>query len=576
MSGRSRRPRRAPAPVTFRPTSLPTEASRPPEAEPAAAAVELPVVGAAAEASTAAGPADRLAPAAPWADGWLRAAALLPSLLALALYLRTAAPTITWRNGGDDSGDLVVAAATLGIPHPTGYPTYVVLGHLFTWLPFGEVAFRLSLLSALSAALAVGLVGTLVYLLARRSVGAPPPLALLAALAGALALALSPLFWSQAVIPEVYALHLAFASAIATALVAWRTWGGERWLVAAAALLGLGLGNHVTLALLLPAALLVVASGRPAVWRERALLRRTGLAFAAGLAIYLYLPWRGAQLPPLVWGEPQHPAGLLAHVTGALYQRYLFLGTPGDALSRAAHVGTLLVEQLGWPGFVLAVVGAWWLWQADRPVALAGLVVGGGSALFAVNYYARDSEVYLLPLFAAWAVALGVGVPALARVAGETLRIARPQRVQLGLALALAALLATAAQGPATYARVDASGDRQARDFARDVLAALPPRAVLLSDSDAHTFSLWYAQDVLGLRPDVAIVDLRLVAWPWYRAALERRHAGLALRSTTPAGVVRDLLMAAPQGRPLYASGRLEAVGPYLGSSGPPYAVRAP
>ncbi|MBI2322947.1 MAG: DUF2723 domain-containing protein [Chloroflexi bacterium] len=565
-----------PAPASLRPTSLPTAPPpAPPEAEQAPAAVAPEVSEAAAEASAAATPAETLAPAAPWADGWLRAAALLPSLLALALYLRTAAPTITWRNGGDDSGDLVVAAATLGIPHPTGYPTYVVLGHLATWLPFGEVAYRLSLLSALSAALAVSLVGALVYLLARRSVGAPPALALLGALAGALAFGTSQLFWSQAAIPEVYALHLGFVSAIVFALVVWRAWGGERWLVAAAALLGLGLGNHVTLALLLPAALPLVLD-RPAPWRDGALRRRVALAFAAGLAIYLYLPWRGAQFPPLLWGEPHHPAGLLAHVTGALYQRYLFLGAPGDALSRAAHVATLLVEQIGWPGFVLGVVGAWWLWQSDRRLAVAGLVIVVGSAFFAVNYYARDSEVYLLPLFAAWAVALGVGAPALARVAGEALRVERRWRVRLGLALAVAALLATALQVPQTYARVDASADLTARDFARDVLAALPPRAVLLSDSDAHTFSLWYAQDVLGLRPDVAIVDLRLVAWPWYRAGLERRHAGLALRSATTAAVVLDLLAAGPQGRPVYASGRLEAVASNLGASGPPYTVRAP
>jgi hypothetical protein len=541
----------------------------PPPAPPAASGA------AASNAAVAAPPAPGghpAAPAQPWDDRWLRAAVAVPALLALLLYLATAAPTITWRNGGDDSGDLVVAAATLGIPHPTGYPTYVILGHLFTWLPVGEVAYRLSLMSAVSAALAVGLVGGLVHIIGRRAVGAAPGLALLAASGGGLALAAAPLFWSQAVIPEVYALHLAFVAAVAFALVVWRAWDDRRWLVVAAALLGLGLGNHVTLGLLLPAGLVFVLLSDGALWRERALWRRLGLAFAAGLAVYLYLPWRGAQYPALMWGEPYHLAGLLGHVTGALYHRYLFMGAPADALSRTAHAATLLVGQLGWPGFVLGVVGAWWLWQVVRPLALAGLVTGAGSALFAVNYYARDSEVYLLPLFVVWAVAAGVGALAVARLIGDAL--GRQAGWRLGLVVVLLLSASALVQVARGYGQVDASGDVAAREFSRTVLAALPPRAVLLSDSDAHTFSLWYGQEVLGLRPDVAVVDLRLLQWGWYRATLARRHPDLPLTSETTEAVVLDLLRAAQQGRPLYAADRSAVVLPYLDDTGPPYAVR--
>jgi hypothetical protein len=47
---------------------------------------------------------------------------------ALAAYLKTLAPTVTWRNGGADGADLAAAVAVLGIPHPPSYPTYVLLG----------------------------------------------------------------------------------------------------------------------------------------------------------------------------------------------------------------------------------------------------------------------------------------------------------------------------------------------------------------------------------------------------------------------------------------------------------------
>src|SRR5207253_272577 len=85
-------------------------------------------------------------------------AAALVLLLTLACYLRTLAPTITWRHGGGDGGDLAAAVAAFGIAHPPGYPAYVLLGHLVAALPLGgDLAYRLNLLSAAGAALAAAL-----------------------------------------------------------------------------------------------------------------------------------------------------------------------------------------------------------------------------------------------------------------------------------------------------------------------------------------------------------------------------------------------------------------------------------
>ncbi len=84
-------------------------------------------------------------------------AAVLVGGASLALYLLTLAPTITWANAGTDGGDLITAAATLGVPHPPGYPLYITLGHLFAQLPIGDVAFRLNLFSAVCMALAAAL-----------------------------------------------------------------------------------------------------------------------------------------------------------------------------------------------------------------------------------------------------------------------------------------------------------------------------------------------------------------------------------------------------------------------------------
>src|SRR4028118_515772 len=74
------------------------------------------------------------------------------------LYLRTLAPTVLYYDdpGMLDAVMLQMQVAVLGITHPTGYPTYLTLTHLFTYLPVGDVAYRVNLASAAYGALAAG------------------------------------------------------------------------------------------------------------------------------------------------------------------------------------------------------------------------------------------------------------------------------------------------------------------------------------------------------------------------------------------------------------------------------------
>src|SRR2546426_1583994 len=103
--------------------------------------------------------------------------------LAFLLYLLTAGRDIVV----GDTPELITATVTLGVPHPPGYPLFTMLGHLFSLLPLGPIPFRVNLLAATCDALTVGIV----YLIALRLSGN----GLVAAVA-ALALAVSPLFWS--------------------------------------------------------------------------------------------------------------------------------------------------------------------------------------------------------------------------------------------------------------------------------------------------------------------------------------------------------------------------------------------
>jgi hypothetical protein len=78
----------------------------------------------------------------------------LTTLCALLVYVLTLAPDLTWANFGTDGGELITAAVTLGVPHPPGYPTYVLLGKLISLIPMGTVAYRFNLFSAVCVSLA--------------------------------------------------------------------------------------------------------------------------------------------------------------------------------------------------------------------------------------------------------------------------------------------------------------------------------------------------------------------------------------------------------------------------------------
>src|SRR5918995_2799880 len=156
--------------------------------------------------------------------------ALLGGTLAIfvgSLYIGTLAPTILPYGVPDtlDSPMLQTAVPVLGVGHPTGYPTYMMLTHLFTYLPFGEPAYRVNLASAVYGVAAVLLVYLAGLRLARRAV---------AAAARALAFGLSGAFWSQAVIAEVYTFEALLVALVILSLFLWRDRREGRYLLLSA------------------------------------------------------------------------------------------------------------------------------------------------------------------------------------------------------------------------------------------------------------------------------------------------------------------------------------------------------
>ncbi|MBN1978302.1 MAG: DUF2723 domain-containing protein [Anaerolineae bacterium] len=440
----------------------------------------------------------------------------------LIIYGATAPSSLTWSHYGDDGGDLATAVALGSIPHPPGFPTYLLLGTLFIRLPWGEPAWRLNLMSAALAAGAVGLtMVTVRRLLQRMADNAQPSARIPAALTTGLCLGLAPLFWSQALITEVYA-TASFFAALVTALSVQE---GPPWALGVS--WGAGLGAHPTLIFLAP----LVAWG---AWGKR-----NGRALRLATVCLLALLGWGALYGPVLlarsgtpspWGDVSTFAGWWALVSGQLYRGYLFKLPLADWPRRLLAWIGLLARQFTPAGAVLAGLGLVKSWRSQRPLGLALALAFGALGIYAIGYNTTDSLVYLAPMLPPAALWLGIGLAQAADWLNH--RLPRAAWVLLLLPLLQALLF---------WGQMDLSGDRTAIDWAEQTLHQAPPQAVVLSDQDRYTFTLWYVHDVLGSRPDVTVIDVDL--WgqkPYHGMMVNTLGLGAGENDLSPEEAVRQ------------------------------------
>lgn len=432
---------------------------------------------------------------------------------ALLVYLLTMPPGLTWANDSADGGDLIAAVVSGGVPHPSGYPTYVLLATPLARLPWHNPAWRVTLLSALAGAAAAAFVAATVQELLGRTGRAA-----LAAVVAGLALACSTLFWGQATVAEVYALHACLAAVLLWIVVRGQQSGSLRWPAAAGLIFGLALGNHLTSLWLAP---LVLVSILTAQRRWRAVAAGFG-GLLAGLCVYLALPLRAVGNPPINWGNASTWQGFWWLVSGELYRGFV-LAVPLAAFPGrlAAAAGLLLQSFLPW-GAALAAVGVLSWPRAWRRVNVAMLASAGLGLVWALSYNTSDSYLSWLPAWPLAAVWLGAGFAELV----EWLNGANPRGRWLAVALA-ASLIALPLLF--NWQANDRSRDRSAEEFVAGVWQVVEPDAVVLTAGDRATFGLWYARYGAGERPDVLPVSRDLWALASYRDAIGAAQPALAV-----------------------------------------------
>lgn len=433
---------------------------------------------------------------------------MLAALPPFLLYLVTMAPTVY----GLDSAELATGAYLLGIVHAPGSPTFLLLGHLFTWLPWGDVGYRVNLVSVVAAAAALGfLFGALRQLGVRRATG----------VAAGWFLATTWFYWTAALAAELYAPHACFLAALLWLALRFHRHGRRRDLFAFCLVFGVALGNHLATAFLLPGFQVLLITARRDVLRAPKLLAASGLFALLGASSYAYLPLRAAAGVEMNYAlemgvDVRSVDGFLWMIGGRMFADQLFAvplrQLPSEVVWFAWRLWSNffgLASLLGVAGFVAGL-------RSRRAETLALALLFVGHLAFVLPYGVADKETMLLPAFVVWGIWCALGADVLA--AHPRLALLSGHRGSAALLLAALAL----GNVVVNFARADVSDDTSARDRGERILAALPPGALYLGDwGDAAV--LEYLQRVEGHRPDVTLANTFLVRGAARRELLASR-----------------------------------------------------
>lgn len=448
--------------------------------------------------------------------------ALLVFFASYFVYLLTLFPTV----GPEDSGELITSAATLDIAHPPGYPLHTLLGKLFTIIvPFGNIGWRVNLMSAFFAAATVMLLFLVVKKITSNSA---------IAMVTSLFFAFSDIFWSQAIRTETYTLHTFLFILVIYLLTCWDEHQQRKYLLLGALVVGLGLANqHLLFLAGIPIIAYVLIKNWRAALRPTTILAGL-LLFALGLSAYAYLPLRTLsgpyKNPAYIKHEALHDWDNFFHfVNRGIYGGTVNV-TPGEESTETTATvltpvynffedlvvnnvnGFLpffakLFEQTFFLSFLLFIPGLWYLFTKKRGLFWLISLLLLFYSVVQLKFIGYAWEMHPFTLHATRPFLLSA-IVVLAIITGTGLAfcIEAVRRKQLQKQILIVLLFLPVIPLLVNFQNNNESGNYIAYDINRHLLESLPPNAHFITTGrDNFTFPLYYLQQVEHVRPDVTL-----------------------------------------------------------------------
>lgn len=434
------------------------------------------------------------------------------------LYASMSAPELDW----GDAGESQLAIWTGGLSHPTGYPLFLMLGWLWSHLlaVVGVAPTRaVTLFSVACGAATVACIVPATSALLHRAMPSLKLSGILAFVPGiliAVAFGLSPTFWSQTLLAEVYALHL-----LLLVLFLWALWGEKKQMAVAALLYGIFLSHHRTAILWAPGLLVWLWLEAREVFQPRTFLRLLCLVLLPQLA-YLYIPLRGIVTPylhqPLANGQTLnlYDGSLKAftdHILGTVF--VADVGLRETLAARLGRIWVLLILNISFFALIpLFFLGIGKKSSTASPHLVADLILLGLGALFTILfglfYAIGDVEVMFIP---AWLAFLWLAMVGITRLATITPRVA----AFAGFWVAVLVIIARLPYIP--NSRADHTAPRE---LVNELMTASPTtNAIIVSNDRNEMVPVWYHQFAEGQRQDILALFPLITPRPEHRTVNE-------------------------------------------------------
>ena len=473
----------------------------------------------------------------------------LTFIVSLVLYIKTLAPALSF----EDSGEFITAAFTLGVPHEPGYPLFSMIGKLFTIIiPFGNIAFRVNLLSSVFSALAATLITYITVILIEdvfinskfwknNDEKFLNIFKYTLALSAGLFFGVSFENWEQAIMTEVYGLHSFFTALFILLSLIWRRQDNiklrEKYLYLIAFIIALSQTNHNLSLMFIPifGVFLLVVDYKMLL--NFKIVLKSIVFFVIGLIPYLYLPFAASSKPPMNWGNPSNWTNFIRVIMRHQYQ--------GDNPQTAKtfipelkyYISQLLPEQWFPIYLIFGFVGLFVVYRYYRKFFYFSLVF----LLFAypITTYMTNSEVTGDPDIVAnngqlvsvayissymfLSIMIGLGMFYL-------ISLIKTKRY-IYIVLAGICVLFALSNVPKNYKELDMSTYSYPEKYVENVFKVATKNSIVIGDWDPYCFPFFYYQYVEKKRQDIIALDINLLKRTWYLQMLTNNHPDFIKRS---------------------------------------------
>ncbi len=406
---------------------------------------------------------------------------ILSILLLGCIYYITLTPGLS----PEDSGEIATAVYSLGIPHPPGYPLYIIASKLFTFIPFKTIIFRTNLFSLFSAILCCLVLIKIIYKISSN---------FYVALVSGFILGFSRTFWSQAIVTEVYTFNLFIVSLFL--LYSIEALNNIKYVQFIAFLTGLLIVSHYSnFLIILPVWLVLFLKYRTKIFEIKNIL--WGIF---PLTLFLVLLIRSKSEPLIDWGNPENFHNFVIHILRLSF---------GSMISRAPRSFYNFLQQLKMflkmctmqigliPGLIvlaIALRGIKILSKTKKILFILLLISTSIGTILILNFKTDEESFYINRVFFLQFYLMLIIV--------ASVGFSRLKKLGI-LILCILALIA----GLSNYEYNNRSDDNFTLQYNRNLLKSASLNSVIFVAKDFATFPLLYLNKVEYIRPDIKFYD---------------------------------------------------------------------